>query len=576
MEVTTVLRHKRSMSDPTQRKTMENTLEGSHPLKWDMGKLKKACVDAKKRQSHSTEDQSSLIQEIFELQEQLKDQFAIRCALKKALACRSVSVDGRTEELMPKAASNLIKETALLELEVVFLEQYLLSLYREKFKQRHFSSSTVNRRSKTTPLKQENTFSPTFESDITSKFENLEKCRGSWEADELLDCHFNRCSSSLSQRSASSIGPSLPVGAPHSYFSQPLTMMEHASATSTVMSLGEHIGTHIYEHVSKTPNWISEEMIKCVSAIFCKLGDPSLTSHGFPSSPISFSSSLSEFPTQYPCNMWSPECKKNSSFNSQFIGDSKEFSGPNCTMLEVQWMCRDNQKLKCIEDLLKNYRSLVSQLQAIDPSRMKHDEKLAFWINVHNSLVMHAFLVYGVPKSIPKRISLLLKAAYKIGGHAISVDIIQSSILRCRMPRPRQWLRSLCSSKTKLKAGALGKAYATQPHEPLLHFALCSGSHSDPMVRLYSPKRIYQQLEAAKEEYIKTTFCIKKGRKILLPKVVESFAKDLNLCPSGLVKMIEPFLPHSVLRCQRGNLWKNIEWIPHNFSFRYLLSEELV
>lgn len=141
-----------------------------------------------------------------------------------------------------QAASNLIKETALLELEVVFLEQYLLSLYREKFKQRHFSSSTVNRRSKTTPLKQENTFSPTFESDITSKFENLEKCRGSWEADELLDCHFNRCSSSLSQRSASSIGPSLPVGAPHSYFSQPLTMMEVTSVDKVTKTFPLNFG----------------------------------------------------------------------------------------------------------------------------------------------------------------------------------------------------------------------------------------------------------------------------------------------------------------------------------------------
>lgn len=49
---------------------------------------------------------SHYARQIFELQEQLKDQFAIRCALKKALACRSVSVDGRTEELMPKVSTS--------------------------------------------------------------------------------------------------------------------------------------------------------------------------------------------------------------------------------------------------------------------------------------------------------------------------------------------------------------------------------------------------------------------------------------------------------------------------------------
>lgn len=31
-----------------------------------------------------------------------------------------------------------------------------------------------------------------------------------------------------------------------------------------------------------------------------------------------------------------------------------------------------------------------------------------------------------------------MQAAYNIGGHTISVDMIQSSILGCRMPRPGQ------------------------------------------------------------------------------------------------------------------------------------------
>lgn len=35
------------------------------------------------------------------------------------------------------------------------------------------------------------------------------------------------------------------------------------------------------------------------------------------------------------------------------------------------------------------YRSLISRLEEIDPRKMTHEEKLAFWINVHNALVMH-------------------------------------------------------------------------------------------------------------------------------------------------------------------------------------------
>ena len=32
----------------------------------------------------------------------------------------------------------------------------------------------------------------------------------------------------------------------------------------------------------------------------------------------------------------------------------------------------------------------------------------------------------------------MIQAAYNIGGHTVSVDMIQSSILGCRLPRPGQ------------------------------------------------------------------------------------------------------------------------------------------
>lgn len=49
-----------------------------------------------------------------------------------------------------------------------------------------------------------------------------------------------------------------------------------------------------------------------------------------------------------------------------------------------------------------------------------------------------------------------------------------------------QWLRLLFSMKTKFKVGDARKAYAIEHPEPLLHFALCSGSHSDPAVHTYA------------------------------------------------------------------------------------------
>jgi hypothetical protein len=35
----------------------------------------------------------------------------------------------------------------------------------------------------------------------------------------------------------------------------------------------------------------------------------------------------------------------------------------------------------------------VEELARVDPSDLKHDEKLAFWINLYNALLMHVSLM---------------------------------------------------------------------------------------------------------------------------------------------------------------------------------------
>lgn len=39
------------------------------------------------------------------------------------------------------------------------------------------------------------------------------------------------------------------------------------------------------------------------------------------------------------------------------------------------------------------YRSLICRLEEIDPRKLEHEEKLAFWINIHNALVMHVMIL---------------------------------------------------------------------------------------------------------------------------------------------------------------------------------------
>ncbi|KAL2905700.1 Quinohemoprotein alcohol dehydrogenase ADH-IIG [Bienertia sinuspersici] len=545
------------------------------------------------------------------------DQFAERRALENALGSGSSSYEANEPSTVPKPATELIKEIAVLELEVGYLEQYLLSLYRKAFDQQastvsptvkaHQASSTSptiknqksssisptvkDRRLKSPPMIPRRLFVDEDAAETATKAEQVAAVQSVPKTftntlkepndSKTLDSNVHRCHSSLSHRTALATRPSPDAVAKalRACHSQPLSMTEFAA--SNVISLAEHLGTRISDHIPETPNRISEDMVKCMAAIFCKLGELPAANNGL-SSPNSSSSSMGAFSPQYQCDAWSPSYGKDSSFDTRLdnpfnVEGLKEFSGPYSSMIEVQCLYRESQKLGDVEYMLQNFRSLISQLQEVDPKKLKHEEKLAFWINVHNAL---AFLAYGIPQNNVKRVFLLLKAAYNIGGQTISADTIQSSILGCRMSRPGQWLRMLLSPRTKFKAGDNRQAYVLEHPEPLLHFALCSGNHSDPALRVYTPKRVLQDLEGAKDEYIRATFGVRKDQKIVLPKIVESYAKDSSLCSASIIEMIQQSLPDSLKKslkkCQTGKSRKSLEWMPHNFSFRYLISKEIV
>ncbi|KAJ0864131.1 putative ternary complex factor MIP1, leucine-zipper [Helianthus annuus] len=552
--------HRRSKSFPDKSKFKEDVMEPSQCFKLEKGHSK----IAKKNHLPNSQTQISLQDEILQLKKRLQDQVSVRGAFEQALGCPS-SNDITNQASVPKPAIELIREIAVLEYEVSHLERYLLSLYRKTFD--HQTSCPSPSRNDQRLITPRGKILETSRADISLQH-NSNRC---FEEDEVV--------ASGIQHSVTTTSPVFGKSL-RACHSQPPSMMEYAHTTSNITSLAEHLGTRITDHIPMTPNKVSEDMVKCVSAIYCKLADPTLTNNGL-SSPTSSSSSFS--PKNLPDMMWGPGFRRDSSSfdvqldNPFYVQGLKEFSGPYSTMVEIQCLYKDNQKLSEVELMLQHFRSLVSRLEDVNPKKLKHEEKLAFWINVHNALVMHAVLAYGIPQNNMKRVFLLLKAAYNVGGHIVSADVIQNHILGCRMSRPGQWLRLLLSSRTKLRAG---DAYAIDHQEPLLHFALCSGCHSDPAVRVYTPKRVINELETAKEEFIRATFGVGKDQRILLPKIVENFAKDSGLCAAGVIEMIQLCLPDTIKKSinknQIAKLRKKIEWAAHDFGFRYLISKELV
>ncbi|KAJ0236585.1 hypothetical protein HA466_0258650 [Hirschfeldia incana] len=366
--------HKRSNSAsfPEKKRAEEDqpsntSFKASQRTKLDMDRSNES-TSAKHNQYHSVTE-SSLKEEIDQLETRLHDQFKVRCVLEKALGSGTASsyILTETNDIpMPKAAIDLIKDIAVLEMEVIHLEQHLLSLYRKAFDQ-HISSVSPNLEKKKKKLLDHG-----GRDQIKSSFHRSQSQRSAFE-----------CKKTSTEDSWSN--------AIRSCHSQPLYVQNGENLTS----LAEHLGTRISDHVPETPNKLSEGMVKCMSEIYCKLAEPpSVLQQQLSSSDSSLSSPSDQYDTS------SPGLGNSSSFDNSFhVEGEKDFSGQYSNMVEVLCIYRDAKKASEVEDLLQHFKSLISRLEEVDPSKLKHEEKLAFWINVHNALVMHAFLAYGIPQN---------------------------------------------------------------------------------------------------------------------------------------------------------------------------------
>ncbi|KAF6160914.1 hypothetical protein GIB67_025449 [Kingdonia uniflora] len=489
---------------------------------------------------------------IGQLERKNRDQSPSHLVGEKALGCSSTTNSPSTP--LSKSAEELIDEIATLEVEIVHLERHLLSLYREA-------------------LKSHQTNLPYGATDQSSK-SHLD-CNGASPLEDIRPHSFS-CEDTETQTSGViQYNLTSPVQDP-----KETSKKDPKKGGSQFRSLADHLGTSLLDHVPETPDMLSENIIRCIASIYCRLANPPLPSDGLTASPTSSLSSTNTFsPPDFHDN-WSPQCSEESSVNPFQSEGVNVKNGPYAEMIEVPKIWLDDDRFNYAATMLQNFRSLVQRLEKVDPLKMKREEKLAFWINIHNALLMHAYLAYGIRNNRMKSSSLVLKAAYNIGGHSINAYIIQSSILGCHQHRSGSWLQTLFSpAGTKFQTGSDKHPYALDYPEPLVHFALSSGAHSDPAVRVYTAKSVFQVLKLAKHEFIEASVCIYKGTKVILPKILYYFAKDISLNFEGLLEIVQSCMSEShqkdLEKCLKGKPDKCIEWSSYNSTFRYSLHRDL-
>ena len=185
----------------------------------------------------------------------------------------------------------------------------------------------------------------------------------------------------------------------------------------------------------------------------------------------------------------------------------------------------------------KQYRILTNGLREFRPSCLTgRKEKLAFWTNLYNTIVVDGIVTLGIKQSVKEVPGFFRRVKYTIGPHLFSADDIEHGILRGNM---RPWFSPFRSFGTWDKRRNL----ILTPVDPRIHFALVCGSRSCAPIEYYDPKHIYDQLEAAATSFVNSSevLVLPEEEKMLISEIFRWYKGDFG-GRSGLVDFIFDYL----------------------------------
>jgi hypothetical protein len=185
----------------------------------------------------------------------------------------------------------------------------------------------------------------------------------------------------------------------------------------------------------------------------------------------------------------------------------------------------------------QTYRRLTNGLKNFDPAGLVgRKEKLAFWINLYNTIVVDGIITLGIKDSVKEAPELFQKIKYKIGEFTFSPDDIEHGILRGNV---RHWLRL----RRPFVATDPRRAMILTPVDPRIHFALVCGSRSCAPIDYYDAEKIFEQLDKASRSFVNSSevIVLPEEGKILISEIFRWYMPDFG-GRSGVLDFIHDYL----------------------------------
>jgi hypothetical protein len=190
-----------------------------------------------------------------------------------------------------------------------------------------------------------------------------------------------------------------------------------------------------------------------------------------------------------------------------------------------------------ISEAYRQYKKIAAGLRDFDPALLKNEsEKLAFWINLYNTIVVDGIIAIGIKKSIKEVAGFFSKIKYVIGGYAFSPDDIEHGILRANRRLPLKPFNQFGPFNPK-------KKFSLKKLDPRIHFALVCGSRSCAPIQYYTPEKIDEELETAALNFVNSSevIIIPEEKRVLISQIFKWYETDFG-GTTGILGFIERYI----------------------------------
>jgi hypothetical protein len=189
-------------------------------------------------------------------------------------------------------------------------------------------------------------------------------------------------------------------------------------------------------------------------------------------------------------------------------------------------------------EIYQDYLQLSYNLQALELEKLaRREEKIAFWINLYNVIVIHGVIALGIRDSVKEVRNFFRRVYYQIGPFRFNPDDMEHGMLRGNRRPPYSLFRRFGARDPRLP-------FIVSPPDPRLHFTLVCGASSCPFIDVYTPENLEQELTIAAQTFINSSNVVldRARGSLSLSRIFQWYAPDFGATQGERLRFIAPYL----------------------------------